>query len=436
MLKRTKTKLTIISVATVALASAVSVIFFMKKDEMNPRITFKDIDQAPVQASILPLRNHDVIYVKCIFESAGVLHDKIEKHGISNVVASILLRRINNMSIEETAERFIELGIRDLSINSSKDDFEISFFIPKEKAREAFKFINNAFVHPTFSDGDLESIKERIPTVLDPETASPYQLIKQKMLEMLYVDCNYGLNTAGSSQAIASITAEDVQKFIKEKLTRKNLKILFAGDMNNLDARQYLQTLLNDISDGEANEVMFVPSKTSSQKSAHIIKKNMRDIVGIVHGIRLDQLSDIEKAALIIISNAIFDDKNSDFDKGLNEARIACKFHTQYLERSFSDAFLLFAYVNKKDSDNYMKYFDAKISEYNSGRIFEKLKSIQEYLIKIANNGFYNLSDIDEQMKNAYLPFDKVTEEDLSKVMKMVFNKTVIKTVTCSSKER
>ena len=85
------------------------------------------------------------------------------------------------MSVEETAERFIELGIRDLSINSSKDDFEISFFIPKEKAREAFKFINNAFVHPTFSDGDLESIKERIPTILDPETASPYQLMTQKM---------------------------------------------------------------------------------------------------------------------------------------------------------------------------------------------------------------------------------------------------------------
>jgi hypothetical protein len=83
-----------------------------------------------------------------------------------------------------------------------------------------------------------------------------------------------------------------------------------------------------------------------------------------------------------------------------------------------------------------MKYFDAKISEYNSGKIFEKLKSIQEYLIKIANNGFYNLSDIDEQMKNAYLPFDKVTEEDLSKVMKIVFNKSGIKTVTCSSEER
>ncbi len=436
MLKKTKTKFTIISIATIALAGAASVIFIMKKDETTSRITFIDIDQAPVQASVLPLRNHDVIYVKCIFESAGVLHNKTEKHGISNVVASILFKRINNMSTEETSEKFVELGIRDLSINSSKDDFEISFYVPRDRIREAFKFINSAFVHPTFSDGDLESIKERIPTILDPETASPYQLMTQKMLEMLYANSNYGLNPAGFSQAIASITAEDVQNFIKEKLTRKNLKILFAGDIFDLDAHQYLQTLLADIPDGEPNEVVFVPSKTSLQKSEHITKKNMRDIVGIVHGIRLEQLSDIEKTAFIIISNAIFGDKNSDFDEGLSNAKIACKFHTQYLERSFSDTFLLFAYVNKQDFDNYMKYFDAKIDEYSSGKIIEKFKNIQEYLIKTANNGFYNLSDIDEQMKNAYLPFDKVTAEDLSKVMKMMFNKSAIKTVTCSSDER
>lgn len=431
-----KTKLTIISITIIALTCVASTVFFMKRDEIKSHIVFKDIDQVPIQASILPLKNHDVLYVKCIFESAGVLHNKSEKHGISNVVASILFRRINNMSTEETSEKFFKLGVRDLYINTSKDDFEISFFMPKEKSREVFKFINIAFVHPTFSDGDLETIKERIPTILDPVTASPYQLMIQKMLKMLYPNCNYGLNSAGTSQAIASITAEDVQNFIKEKLTRKNLKILFVGDVNDFEVRQYLQTLLLEIPDGELNEVIFVPSKTSSQKSMHITKKNMRDIVGIVHGIKIDQLSDIEKAAFIIISSAIFDDKSSDFDEGLIKSGIACEFHTQYLERSFSDTFFLFAYVNKKDFDNYMKYFDTKINEYSTGKILKKFKSIQEYLIKIADNGFYNLSDIDEQIKNAYLPFDKVTAEDLSRVMKMIFNKGIIKTVTCSNEIR
>ena len=45
MLKKTKTKFTIISIATIALAGAASVIFIMKKDENNSRIAFIDIRQ-------------------------------------------------------------------------------------------------------------------------------------------------------------------------------------------------------------------------------------------------------------------------------------------------------------------------------------------------------------------------------------------------------
>ena len=82
MLKKTKTKFTIISIATIALAGAASVIFIMKKDENNSRIAFIDIDQAPVQASVLPLRNHDIItsnaYLKaqeyCIIKQRSMVY--------------------------------------------------------------------------------------------------------------------------------------------------------------------------------------------------------------------------------------------------------------------------------------------------------------------------------------------------------------------------
>ena len=189
---------------------------------------------------------------------------------------------------------------------------------------------------------------------MDPETTSPGQLMMQKVFEMLYGDCNYGMNPTGTSQAISGVSKVDIQAFIKRKLTCKNLKIFFVGDVSKSDIKTYSKILLVNVPDGDVNTPAKIGQWSSNEPSATITKENMKDVIGIAHGIRIDQLSDVEKAALRIIITAIFEGNNSDFSEGLVKSDIACKTHVKLVDRSLSTAVLLCSYIDKKDFDNFV----------------------------------------------------------------------------------
>lgn len=444
MRKKTKTALKIIGVSVIAIACISAALFWIKRDEQRaPRICLEQLDHAPVDTFILPLRNHDIIYVKCTFKHAGTLNNSVENHGISNVVATLLLKRINGMSTEDTVDKLVELGARSVDVDGSGDDFELSFQVSKEKAKDVLAFLNAAFVNPTFSEGDLNKAKDSIPTVLDPETTSAYQLMYSKIFEMMYgTNYAYGLRCTGTAQAIGSVTAEDVKSFIKNKLSRKNLKILMVGDVTNLTARQYLDVFLKDVADGEVNQAAKIGSESehlSSSAFEKVIKPNMKKTVGFLAGIRLDSLSSVEKAAVHIISETLFNSADSDFMQGLKQSKIVSNCVCKIIKRSYSCIMLLSAYIDKKDAEKYRKYLDEKIAEYGgadycNGPILGKLLETKKYLLKLSDNGFYNVDDIDEQIADAYLPYEEVTQDILRDTLQRMFGrKGGVKLVICNS---
>lgn len=469
MRKKTKAAIKIVGVSVFAMVCISSAIFLIKQDEgRTPRISFEQLDHAPVKASILPLRNHDILYVKCVFKNAGTLNNKLEAHGISNVVAALLFKHLEGMSQEDTADKLEELGIRGFCLDAAGDDFEISFQVAREKAKDVFAFLNKAFVKPTFSEGDLNKAKDSIPTVLDPETASAYQLMYVKIFEMLYgANCAYGLRSTGTAQAIGGVTADNIRTFIKDKLSRKNLKILMAGDVTNMSARQYLDIFLEDIPEGVKNHREGLPaeggmfgtgdglpadSSSFSKDSKKVFdgfekvsKANMLKTVSFLAGARLDGLSDVEKAALIIIKETLFGSIDSDFVEGLKNIKVGTNCVSKIIERSYSSVLLLYAYVDQKDAEKYAKYLEEKLAEYAAsdycrGSILGRFMDTKKYLLKLSDNGFYTLADIDKQMKRAYLPYEKVTERVLMDMLQRIFGTTgegvassmrSVKVVTC-----
>lgn len=454
MRKRIKTALQTVAISAFAVACISSAIYWIKKDEERaPRISFEQLDHAPVNAAILPLQNHDIVYVKCVFKNAGTLNNSLENHGISNIVAELLLKHIEGMSADDTLDKFVELGARELNVNASGDDFELSFYVQKEKAKELFAVLNKAFVNPSFSEGDLSKAKDNIPTVLSPETASAHRLMRAKVLEELFgTNCAYGLRSAGTAQAIGGITADDVKSFIQQKLSRKNLRILIVGDVTSMTARQYLDIFLKDIAEGTENPKIMLGSDSFdtdsgqvSQNSAkfsytpsRITKPNMEKTAAFLVGVRLDNLSDVEKAALYIIQETLFGSEDSDFIDGFKKAGIVSNCYYEIIERSYSYVMLVLASVDIKDSELYIKYFNEKMAKYGDadfcrGPILDKFMDTKKYLLKLSDNGFYNLTDIDDQIRRAYLPYEKVTEKVLKNMLRKMFGaKGLLKFVMCS----
>lgn len=386
-----------------------------------------------IRASIINVKNDDVIYIKCVFENAGVLQNDLDKHGISAVVGNLLFNKIEKLSPEETQIKIAELGITNLSVNPKGDHFEFSFYVIKDKIKEALELLSVAFVKPAFTDGDLESSKERFPEVLDIDFSKPGDLMLDKMLSMLFVDSTYGMSNTGTANSISSITSKDVNSFINKKMTKKNLKVVFAGDVSRFDACSYLEYLFKNISseyaDSEIRKIDATP--LSSDKIFLINKPGMKDVAGIIVGARIDKLTDIERAAAQNVMKTIFDEKMGDFSIGLRSRHITYGVHNFSIKRSLSNVFCFSVLIEKKDIEKYKKYLSEKIAQYNSKINLKELQKAQMYFIEKSKDGLHDLSDIDENIYDASLPFEDVSPVIFEKVIKMIFHKENFRMVIC-----
>ncbi|MDR2766076.1 MAG: insulinase family protein [Holosporaceae bacterium] len=376
-----------------------------------------------VRTSLIRVKNNSVLYVKCRFRDAGVLQNSADKRGISAVLGLLMFRKINGLSPEETKEKLLELGLKHFSLHTFEDDFEISFQCLEDKAPEAMRFLSAAFRRPEFTKNDLEFAKGAFPNLLEVDVSSPQELVLEKLMALLYPSHSYGLSNTGTDQAISSITFDDVDGFMKTHFSRDNLEVLFVGNVSRFDVRRYLDALLTELPAANSPQPAAEINQELSEEEASVInKQNMEDVVGIMTGVRIDHLTDAERAALHMLIDTLYDEKIGDFPSGLRSRNIANSVGHFFLRRSLSNVFCFFVFVEKKDLEKYLEYLEEKSNQYRGMTDFGKLEMAKDYFMAQFHTGFADLSDVEEHRRINALPFSRVNGRTLARVLLKLFD--------------
>lgn len=416
---------------SVAIIALIATLFFLKKEKKIVEI-IENTNSSGIKSSLINIKNNEVVYIKCRFENAGILQNTLDQHGISVIASHLLFNRIDGLTPEETIEKLQKLGIFRLSIDATSDDFNFSFFVIKEKMKDALTFLSLAFKNPNISTEDLESIKEKFPCIPNLEFSQPEELMYDKIMKMLFVNHPYGLNETGTAQVISGITTTDILSFIKSKLRSDNLHIIFCGDISKFEMNSYIDLLFDKLlKNNEKNSEEKISADLSKEEIDIIHKPEMSDVVCVMSGIRIEKLSKVELAATFVIIENIFDVKIGDFSKELRKLNIGYKVHGSFIKRSLANIFTITAYMKKEDLEKYKNFIYEKFRQYATKFNLKKLEKTKEYFIAASNNGFTDLEDIDDKIKNASLPYEDITSEILEKVMKMIFNVNAMRTVVC-----
>jgi hypothetical protein len=192
--------------------------------------------------------------------------------------------------------------------------------------------------------------------------------------------------------------------------------------------------MFSELNDEEKEFIQEEKLAPPSESNGEIIyKKDMEDIVGIATGIRLDKLSNKEKAAAYIILKSLFDKKIGDFIAGLRAQNIAYSIDLHFIQRRYSDVFCFFIYVDKNDLERYEKYAHKKFSIYKQQLNLKNLNFFQDSIVMNLQNGFTSLEDIDVQIKNGSRPFSEITSKDLREISQKIFDLSLIRTVYIKS---
>jgi predicted Zn-dependent peptidase len=418
-------------IISVILATLVSAPMFLKKEKKFIKIV-ESSSSCGIKVCRIRIKSENVVYVKCKFKNSGVLHNIREKHGISIIIGDIIFRKIGKLSSEETERKIAELGIGDLNVDASGDDFIVSFLVLKNKIEDALKFLSPIFTEPEFSKNDLEFVKSKHPQISDPETSFPTELLSDELMEMLYVSHNYGLNNTGTAQAIGSITENDVRDFIKLNFTKDKLEVFFAGDISHSETESYAEIIFAKLpknGEGKKSDEDLFSCQLREEKVSIIYKENMGNIIGVATGIRLDNLSNKEKAAARIILKYLFDKKFGDFLSGLRSREITYSIIPVLTERYYSSVFCFSVFIDKGDLERYKKYAAEKFSEYRYKLNLKDLEFLQDCIAAGVQNGFTNLIDIDKQIEENLLPFSEITLKDFMDTAEKIFNESHKRTV-------
>ena len=403
-------------------------IFFRKKNIGMEAVD--SVNKSGIKSSLFNIKSGNVVFFKFRFKNEGTLQNTPETHGISVIVSNLLFNRIDGLTPEETYAKLTKLGIYGLSVNAFADDFEVSFFTTKDKINDALAFLSLAFKNPTFSNGDLEDAKTRYPNIPNQDLSSPRDLMRDKLLSMLYTNDAYGMNNTGTAQVISGITSDHVMSFIRNRLHSRNLQVTIAGGVSKSELNTYINALFDGLLDNQEKRANRSLSPTLSENRVAVVNKpEMGNVAIVVSGIRLDDLSDVERAAAFVIADTIFHNDIGDFANGLRERGIANRVTTSVIRRSLSNAIVFVVYMEKDDVEDYNTYLEERFAHYSKNMKLQDFEKIRERLALLSNNGFTSLDDIDKYLESVRLPYNDITPEIFQKIASMFFSKSLRKTV-------
>lgn len=371
-----------------------------------PLIHFKK----PCETIVFNEPNSKQIYITLKFKNAGVLHNSDDKHGISPLLSKLLFRKIGKLSAEETKAKIQQLGITNLSLNGTTDNFLISFSVIEDQFEPAVKFLLSG-LNVKFSENDLSFAKEFFPVQVSRENSRPTEILTDKLYQKLYPNHIYGKNSTGSSVAISSITLNDIDNFLKNNFALNNLKIYYAGNYS----KKKLKILTEGISkflpkESNQNEIPDLKNVTVDNSDEKISNDNIRDICGITAGIRFDKLSKQEKAALLIIAYTLFNEDDGEF---LSD-KFPMNFSYAINDRELSSVLILSSFVHQKDADKYME----KLKNFLANLDLSQLKNLElsrNYFIQ--KQKIKSLRSIHNSLTFLALPFSDCSNETYQQIL-------------------
>ena len=380
----------------------------------------------PCEIIVYNKPNAKQIYITLEFRDAGVLNNSGNQHGISALISKLLFRKVNGLTIAETGEKLRHLGITQLSIDGLSDDFVISFSVVVDQFKSAVEFLISGFGEK-FSENDLSYVKEFFPIQINPENSQPNEILIDKLYQNLYPNHVYGKNETGSSESIAKITLADINDFIKNNFALDNLRVYYSGNYSI----EKLRIMADNLS-------KFLPKKSKKNKipdlkeiqvncvNERILNSNMRDICGITTGIRLDDLSPKEKAALYIIADTLFNKSNGEFLK----ADIPMNYSYSINDRKLSAVLILTTFIQKKDLEQYLKMQNDFLGNLNLSQLKNLEQSKKDF---IENQKIYSLHLLRNTLIFCDLPFEDCDDETYEKILQKIQQLSVRSIVTILS---
>lgn len=183
-----------------------------------------------VEAWLVRDHTNPIITVRLAFRGGAAL-DPTGKEGLANMVASLLDEGAGDLDSQAFQGRLEDLSIS-LRFDAGRDAFGGRLRTLTENRDAAFGLLRMALGAPRFDEAPMARIRTQILTSLKRALEDPDTIARRALARALFPDHPYGRPVEGTPESVGAISAEDLRRFVAERLGRDNLVIGVVGDIS------------------------------------------------------------------------------------------------------------------------------------------------------------------------------------------------------------
>lgn len=192
------------------------------------------------------MEEHSVPIVAIAFEFAksGWAYEK--KRGTAQLMESVLLDGAGTYDRKALRAVMKEKGIK-LGVSVDEDRLRFSFSYIKAFEKEALDVLKAVLYAPRFEKEDLNLAKAQLNFVKKQQPEDPEYRLSRLIDETFYRDHPYGMEEIPDKEALEAVKREDILAYLQESLSKDNLSVGLAGDLNETEARAFLSDMFGGL---------------------------------------------------------------------------------------------------------------------------------------------------------------------------------------------
>jgi len=179
-----------------------------------------------------------------VFTRAGGEANPSDKPGLSGFTAAMLTEGTKDRSATDVADQVDQLGAQ-LNSFAGMDSAQATISGLSNTTDASFDLLADVVEHPAFADQEVERVRKQRLTSILQEADQPVLSTLRVGLRALYGDQPYGYRPVGTTEAVKSITRDELSSFWQQHYGPQDAALVIAGDITEAQARhlgeQYFQ---------------------------------------------------------------------------------------------------------------------------------------------------------------------------------------------------
>lgn len=173
-----------------------------------------------------------IVALEIAFTKSGSAYDPDYQTGLAYLASNMMLEGTKTKSNQEIREAFESLATS-ISFSVDRDNFYISIKTLAKNLDASLALLSEILLTPEFDTESLKKVVTQINTLRSKQEEDPDYIASRALAETLFKQHPYAKPRYGTKDSLSKITTKQVKHFIKQTLTRENMVVGVAGNVNS-----------------------------------------------------------------------------------------------------------------------------------------------------------------------------------------------------------